>query len=248
MALDSSSPGRYSTATRRSGRRPVSWSTRLSAESAVNFLIDQGVADCGRLCLTEGGPVPLTNTRWGLKKRGGCGRAFPGCEVKIISTEDGVTELGLNETGEFVTRNPGVARGYWKLPEVTAERFRDGWLYSGDLMRCDEDGYYYFIGRKDDMINVAGENVYPKEVEDIILRHPNVADACVAPAPHEVKGAVPVAFIVEREKQATTEEEIKQFFLQYGAPHAHPRRVYFFDYMPLGGTGKIDRSALKLLA
>ncbi len=198
--------------------------------------------------LTEGGPVPLTNTRWGLKKRGSCGRAFPGCEVKIVSTEDGFTELGPNETGEFVTRNPGLARGYWKLPEATAQKFRDGWLYTGDLLRRDEDGYYFFIGRKDDMINVAGENVYPKEVEDILMRHPNVADACVVPALHQIKGAVPVAFIVERKKEATTEEELKQFFLKHGAPYAHPRRVYFFDSMPLGGTGKIDRSALKRLA
>ncbi len=197
--------------------------------------------------LTEGGPVPLTNTRWGLKKRGSCGRAIPGSEVKIVG-EDGVTELGPNQVGELVTSNPGLAKGYWKLPEVTAAKFRDGWLHTGDLMRCDEDGYFYFVGRKDDMINVAGENVYPKEVEDLLLQHPNVVDAVVVPAKHNVKGVVPVAFIVEREKGAATEEEIKQFFLQRGAPYAHPRRVYFCSALPLGGTGKVDRSALKHIA
>ena len=197
--------------------------------------------------LTEGGPVPLTNTRWGLQKRGSCGRIFPGSELKIVG-EDRAADLGPNQVGELVVRNPGLAKGYWKLPEMTADKFREGWLYTGDLLRRDEDGYYYFVGRKDDMMNVAGENVYPKEVEEILLMHPNVSDAVVVPAKHDVKGVVPVAFIIEREKGAATEEEIKQFFLRHGATYAHPRRIYFFDVMPLGGTGKIDRGALKRLA
>jgi acyl-CoA synthetase (AMP-forming)/AMP-acid ligase II len=197
--------------------------------------------------LTEGGPVPVVPSRWGLKRRGSCGRAFPGCEVRIVG-DDGVTDLGPNQVGEFITRNPALAKGYWKLPEATAQRFRSGWLYTGDLMRRDDDGFYYFVGRKDDMINVSGENVYPKEVEDILLRHANVRDACVVPALHDVKGVVPVAFIVEREKQKSTEEEIQQFFFRYGAPYAHPRRVFFLEALPLGGSGKIDRNALKQMA
>jgi long-chain acyl-CoA synthetase len=196
--------------------------------------------------LTEGGPVPLTNTRWGLKKRGSCGREIPGCDVKIVDDEG--RQLGDDQVGELATRNPGLAKGYWKLPEATAKRFRDGWLYTGDLMRRDRDGYYYFVGRKDDMINVGGENVYPKEVEDILLRHPNLKDACVVPAPHEVKGTVPVAFVALREKGKTTEAELKQFFLERGAPYAHPRRIYFLDALPLGSTGKLDRNALKTMA
>jgi acyl-CoA synthetase (AMP-forming)/AMP-acid ligase II len=194
--------------------------------------------------LTEGGPVPLVNSRWGLKRRGSCGMAFPGCDVKLLS-EDGTREVVPGEVGELVTRNPGLAKGYWKRPEATSARFREGWLHTGDLMRRDADGFYYFLGRKDDMINVAGENVYPKEVEDVLLRHPNLRDVCVVPAPHPVKGAVPVAFVVEREKGKTTEEEAKAFFLERGAAYAHPRRVFFLDALPLGGTGKIDRAALR---
>ena len=90
-------------------------------------------------------------------------------------------------------------------------------------MRRDADGYYYFVGRRDDMINVAGENVYPKEVEDILLQHPNLRDACVVPAPHDVKGEVPIAFVVERERGQTTEDDVRRFFLERGAPYAHPR-------------------------
>ncbi len=197
--------------------------------------------------LTEGGPVPLVNSRWGLKRRGSCGMTFPGCDVKLLS-KDGVREVGPAEVGELVTRNPGLAKGYWKRPEATAARFRDGWLYTGDLMRRDEDGFYYFLGRKDDMINVAGENVYPKEVEDVLLRHPNLRDVAVVRAPHPVKGAVPVAFVVEREPGKTTEEELKAFFLERGAAYAHPRRAFFLDALPLGGTGKVDRARLREMA
>jgi acyl-CoA synthetase (AMP-forming)/AMP-acid ligase II len=193
--------------------------------------------------LTEGGPVPLANTRWGLKKRGSCGMVFPGSEVRLV--DDTGRDVAPDEVGELVVRNPGLAQGYWKLPDVTAKKFRGGWLYTGDLMRRDEDGYHYFVGRKDDMINVAGENVYPKEVEDLLLHHENLRDACVVPAPHGVKGEVPIAFVVEREPGKTTEDEVKRFFLERGAPYAHPRRVIFLEALPLGGTGKIDRTALR---
>jgi acyl-coenzyme A synthetase/AMP-(fatty) acid ligase len=116
-------------------------------------------------------------------------------------------------------------------------------------MRRDRDGYYYFVGRKDDMINVAGENVYPKEVEDLLLRHPGLKDACVVPALHATKGWVPVAYVVARDPAAApSEEALKRFFLERGAPYAHPRRVVFLDRLPLGGTGKLDRAALKRMA
>ncbi|MBV8484342.1 MAG: acyl--CoA ligase [Verrucomicrobia bacterium] len=197
--------------------------------------------------LTEGGPDPISNCRYGLIRRGSCGREIPGSDVKIVG-EDGVTELGPNEVGELITRNPGLAKGYWKLPEVTKKKFRDGWLYTGDLMRRDEDGFFYFVGRKDDMINVSGENVYPKEIVDILLRHPNVREAYVVPERHPIKGAVPVAFIVQSANANLSAEELKQFFLKYGAPYAYPRRFYFVDSMPLGGTGKIDRAQLEKLA
>jgi acyl-CoA synthetase (AMP-forming)/AMP-acid ligase II len=197
--------------------------------------------------LTEGGPVPCANPRYGLKKLGSCGVDVAQAENRIVR-DDG-HDCAADEVGELVCRNPGIARGYWKLPQVTARKLHDGWLATGDLMRRDRDGYYYFVGRKDDMINVAGENVYPKEVEDILLRHPGLKDACVVPAPHATKGWMPVAYVVARDGAgAPGEDEIKRFFLERGAPYAHPRRVVFLDRLPLGGTGKLDRTALKRLA
>jgi long-chain acyl-CoA synthetase len=198
--------------------------------------------------LTEGGPDVIISPRWGVRKPGSIGLALPECEVRLVDPVDPTREVAIGETGEMSTRNPGVTVGYYKLPGVTADKIRDGWLHTGDLMRRDEDGYYYFVGRKDDMINVGGENVYPKEVEDILLRHPNIRDVAVVPAPHAVKGEAPVAFVIEHTPGAVSEAEIKAFFLERGPAYAHPRRVYFCESLPLSGTGKLDRNALRQLA
>jgi len=194
--------------------------------------------------LTEGGPVVFESPRFGPRKLGSCGLPLPGCEVRVV-TPDG-HPAGPGEPGELWTRNPGVAAGYYKAPELTARKIdADGWLHTGDLARCDEDGYYYVLGRMDDMINVGGENVYPKEVEDTLLRHPAVREVFVVPVPHAVKGEAPVAFVVLHEGHTVAEDELKQFFLSRGPAYAHPRRVLVIDAAPLGSTGKVDRAALR---
>jgi acyl-CoA synthetase (AMP-forming)/AMP-acid ligase II len=230
----------------RSIRYALCGSAEVPEELLVEFQRVFGAPIGESYGLTEGGPVPMANPRYGLKKLGSCGVDVADCRNRIVSAADGVTDCAVDEIGELVTRNPGLAKGFWKLPEVTAQKIRDGWLHTGDLMRRDRDGYYYFVGRKDDMINVAGENLYPKEVEDVLLRHPGLRDACVVPARHATKGEVPVAYVVAREPGAPPDEEdLKRFFLERGAPYAHPRRIFFLDRLPLGGTGKLDRSALK---
>ena len=119
-----------------------------------------------------------------------------------------------------------------------------GYLFDAPL-RLAPSSPAVLMGRKDDMMNVAGENVYPKEVGDLLLRHPNLRDACVVPAPHGTKGEVPVAFVVERERGRTSEDDVKRYCLERGAPYAHPRRVVFVEALPLGGTGKLDRTDRK---
>jgi len=231
----------------RSIRYALCGSAEVPEELLVEFQRVFGAPIAESYGLTEGGPVPCANPRYGLKKLGSCGVDVAQAENRIVRTDG--NDCAVDEVGELVCRNPGIAKGYWKLPEVTARKLHDGWLASGDLMRRDRDGYYYFVGRKDDMINVAGENVYPKEVEDLLLRHPGLKDACVVPAPHRTKGWVPVAYVVARDAAGPPgEEEVKRFFLERGAPYAHPRRVVFLDRLPLGGTGKLDRTALKRLA
>lgn len=197
--------------------------------------------------LTEGGPDVLLAPRWGINKLGSIGLPIPGCEVQLRGT-DGLSEVGVGEVGELWVRNPGVTPGYHGLPEVTAERIRDGWLATRDLMRRDSDGYYYFVGRADDLINVAGENVYPKEVEQLLLRHPAVRDVAVVGGTHPVKGTVPVAFVVLTEPGIITAQELTSYFHDVGPHYAYPRVIEFVTELPLAGTGKVDRTALQTRA
>jgi long-chain acyl-CoA synthetase len=195
--------------------------------------------------LTEGGANVLT-PRWGIKKLGSTGLPVPDVEIRIVDPADDERDCGVGEIGELWTRSPANALGYLNEPERTAEKFvGDGWLRTGDLFRRDEQGYCYFCGRTDDMISVGGENVYPKEVETIILLHPAVADVGVVPTPHSLKGQAPVAWVVLRPEARVTEDEIKQHFLANGPAYAHPRRVFFVDQLPVSGTNKLDRSALE---
>ena len=197
--------------------------------------------------LTEGGPVVFENPRFGPRKIGSTGLPLPGCEVRVVTAQG--LDAAVGEPGELWTRNPGLARGYYKAPELTAAKFdRDGWLHTGDLVRRDEQGYYYILGRADDMINVGGENVYPKEVEDLLLLHAAVREAYVVPVPHAVKGEAPVAFVVLHGGRSATAEDLKQFVLARGPAYAHPRAVLFLDAAPLGSTGKVDRQALRARA
>lgn len=148
------------------------------------------------------------------------------------------------DEGVLALRTPALMSGYLNLPHVTAEKMRDGWYVTGDIMRRDENGFFYFVGRADDMFVCGGENLYPGEVENLLERHPRVAQAIVVPAPDDIKGQIPVAFIVPRAGTPPSAEEIKAYALQNGPAYAHPRFVVFRDQLPLSGTHKIDRTAL----
>jgi long-chain acyl-CoA synthetase len=195
--------------------------------------------------LTEGGANVLT-PRWGIKKLGSTGLPVPDAEIRVVDPLDVERDCDVGEIGELWTRSPANALGYLNDPERTAEKFvGEGWLRTGDLFRRDEQGYCYFCGRTDDMISVGGENVYPKEVETILLLHPGVADVGVVPAPHSLKGQAPVAWVVLKPDAQVTEDDIKKHFLSNGPAYAHPRRVFFVDQLPVSGTNKLDRSTLE---
>ncbi|MGE5522801.1 MAG: class I adenylate-forming enzyme family protein [Rhodospirillaceae bacterium] len=189
--------------------------------------------------VTEGGPVPLGPDLQGRPRPpGSIGVPYPGTEAKLIN--------GPNpDEGELVLKNPGVLIGYHNLPEETAKRLRDGWYHTGDVCRRDENGFYYFVGRTDDMFVCGGENIFPIEVESLLERHPAVHQAYVLPFAHEMKGQVPYAFVVLRPGMHATEDELKRFALAHGPAYQHPRRVYFLDQLPLAGTNKIDQQRLR---
>jgi acyl-CoA synthetase (AMP-forming)/AMP-acid ligase II len=189
--------------------------------------------------VTEGGPVPLGPHPEGKPRQpGSLGVPYPGTEAKLVGGTS-------SDEGELVLKNPGILLGYHNLPEETAKRVRDGRYYTGDICRRDADGFYYFVGRTDDMFVSGGENIFPSEVEALLLRHPAVHQALVMPFDHELKGQVPYAFVVTKHGASVTEEDLKQFALANGPAYQHPRRVFFLDQFPLAGTNKIDRNKLR---
>jgi acyl-CoA synthetase (AMP-forming)/AMP-acid ligase II len=140
---------------------------------------------------------------------------------------------------------PAKMPGYHNLPETTTEVMTpDGYYRTGDVMRRDENGFYYFVDRVDDMFVCNGENVFPVEVERILENHPNVAQACVVPVPDEVRGQMPVAFVVSADGTSLDEQGVKDHALANGPAYQHPRRVWFVDELPLASTNKLDRNGL----
>jgi long-chain acyl-CoA synthetase len=189
--------------------------------------------------VTEGGPVPLGPHPEGKPRPlGSIGTPYPGTEAKLVGGPD-------PDEGELAVKNPGVFIGYHNLPAETSERLRDGWFYTGDICRRDEEGFYFFVGRNDDMFVCGGENIFPVEVETLLERHPAVHQALVMPFDHEMKGQVPYAFVVLRAGAQATEEELKQFALANGPAYQHPRRIFFLQQLPLAGTNKIDKQRLR---
>jgi long-chain acyl-CoA synthetase len=178
----------------------------------------------------DGRPVP----------RGSPGVQAPEFEVRLVGPDG----MDRDDEGELWLKSPYNCLGYHKRPDVTRDKLVDGWLRTGDVFRRDAQGFYYFKSRVDDMFSCGGENIYPKEVEDLLFRHPAVANAVVAPVPHAVKGYVPAALVVLKRGAAATAEDIKAYCLEAGPKYAHPRFVEIIAErdMPLNGAGKIDRN------
>jgi acyl-CoA synthetase (AMP-forming)/AMP-acid ligase II len=187
-------------------------------------------------CIACFGPHPEGRTRPKIA----LGYPLSTVEVRLV---DPATGQDANP-GEFWIRGRGVMNGYHGLPQVTAERLTDGWYHTGDVMERDEDGWYFFVGRVDDMFVCGGENVYPGDVEQLLERHAEVHQAAVVAVPDSLKGALPVAFVVREAGSTLTEEELRQWSIEHGPAYAHPRAVWFVDEIPLGGTAKIDKQAL----
>jgi long-chain acyl-CoA synthetase len=179
----------------------------------------------------DGRPVP----------RGSVGTKGPEIEVKLVDPDGRETP----DFGELWIRCPYVCLGYHNQPDVTREKLVDGWLKTGDIFERNNDGFYFFRSRVDDMFSCGGENVYPKEVENLLFRHTDVSNAVVAPVPHAVKGYVPAAMVILRQGASTQASDLKSFCLEHGPAFAHPRHVELVTDFPLNGAGKIDRAAVK---
>lgn len=192
--------------------------------------------------LTEASPVVCCNPLDGREKVSTIGLPFPSTEVKLV--DDDGNEVPPGESGELAVRGPQVMQGYWNKPEETALVLRDGWLFTGDIAKIDEDGYLAIVDRKKDMINVSGFNVYPNEVEDIICTHPKVQEAGAIGVPDEKSGEV-VKIVVVKKDPSLTEDELLAHARAHLSAYKVPKVVEFRSELPKTNVGKILRRALR---
>lgn len=193
---------------------------------------------------TEGCGFTTLNPLVGVRKIGSCGLPISNIVLKIVDNND--QELPCGEVGEIVERGDAFSiHGYWKNPEVNQNVYRNGWFHSGDLGYLDNDGYLYVVGRSQDLIITAGQNIYPAEVEDVLLGHPKVSMAVVVGVPDKVKGELAKAYIILKEGESATEREIIDYVRGTIAKYKAPRMVEFVSSLPMGPTGKILRREIK---
>jgi long-chain acyl-CoA synthetase len=197
--------------------------------------------------LTESSPVTHVNPLDDPKKNriGSIGIPLFDTDAKILDIETGEKEVAPNELGELVIRGPQVMMGYWKKPEETENALRNGWVCTGDIAKMDEDGYFYIVDRKKDMINVSGLKVYPREVEEILYEHPNIREACVVGIPDSYRGEHVKAFVVLKDStNKTNSDELASFCRQKIADYKVPSEIEYISQMPKTAAGKILRRAL----
>jgi long-chain acyl-CoA synthetase len=194
--------------------------------------------------LTEAAPVTHSNPREGVRKPGSVGIPMPDVECKVVDIETGTHEVAPGDAGELCVRGPNLMDGYWKRPDETALVLRDGWLHTGDIVRMDEDGYFFVIDRKKEMIDVSGFKVYPREVDEVLYAHPAVLEAAAVGIPHPTKGEVVKAFVVLRPGAKATAQEIVAHCRANLAPFKVPVEVAFRNELPKTLIGKVLRRQL----
>ncbi|MEJ5375335.1 MAG: long-chain fatty acid--CoA ligase [bacterium] len=193
---------------------------------------------------TEAAPtISILRDQESRKKPGSVGRALPFVEVRIVDEQD--REVAPGEVGELVCRGPNVMLGYYRKPDATREVMRGGWLHTGDLARMDEEGYIYIVDRKKDLIISGGENIFPREIEEVLLEHPAIADAAVVGSPDPLWGEVVHAFLVLREGYSLNQEAVVEYCKKRLAGYKKPRRVTFLEQIPRNPSGKTLKTRLR---
>jgi long-chain acyl-CoA synthetase len=187
--------------------------------------------------LSETSPVATFNHPDRERKAGSIGTPIEGVQLKLVDDEG--AEVAAGELGEILIKGHNVMKGYWERPDATAEAIKDGWFATGDIAKVDEDGYYFIVDRKKELIIRGGYNVYPREIEEILYEHPDVREAAVVGVPHDELGEEVGAAVALKDGAAVDAEELKAFVKEQVAGYKYPRFVWFVDELPKGPTGKI---------
>ncbi|GAV23519.1 long-chain-fatty-acid--CoA ligase [Carboxydothermus pertinax] len=221
-----------------SGSAPLPVEVQTKFEEITGAIVVEGYG------LSEASPVTHLNPIGGLRKIGSIGIPYPDTLAKIVDLETG-EDLPPGEIGELVVKGPQVMKGYWNRPEETARALRDGWLYTGDIAKMDEDGFFYIVDRKKDMIIASGYNIYPREVEEVLYQHPKVKEAIVVGVPDAYRGETVKAYIVVKDGETLTEQEVIEFCNARLARYKVPRLVEFRSELPKTAVGKVLRRLLR---
>ncbi|MHB8396113.1 MAG: long-chain-fatty-acid--CoA ligase [Thermoplasmataceae archaeon] len=228
-----------------SGAAPLPEELQKKFESVVGAQITEGYGLSETSPVANVNPIGVKDPVKGRKRLGSVGVALPNTYERIVDVETGTKDLPKGEIGEIIIRGPQVMREYWNKSEESAKVLRDGWLHTGDLARMDDDGYVYIVDRKKDLIIASGYNVYPREVEEVLYKHPAVTEAAVVGAKDEYRGETIKAFVVLKEGESVKPEELMDFCRGYLAPYKIPRIVEFRDSLPKTLVGKVLRRELQ---
>ena len=220
-------------------------SLRVCASGGASLPVEvlRGFEDCFGCKVLEGyglsetSPVASFNHPDRERKAGSIGTPIAGVEMKVV--DDDGHEVAQGEIGEILIKGHNVMKGYWRQPEATADSIKDGWFATGDLARVDEDGYFFIVDRKKELIIRGGYNVYPREVEEVLYEHPAVREAAVVGMPHEELGEEIGAAVALKDGAQVAAEELRDFVKDQLAAYKYPRRIWFVDELPKGPTGKI---------
>ncbi len=216
------------------------------AAATINDLKElTGATMCEVYGATETAPVATVTPWGGTIKPGTVGVPVPDTDVKIVDVADPDKTLGIGEAGEIAIKGPQIMVGYYKKPEETKLALKDGWFFTGDIGKFDEDGYLSVVDRKKDMIIAGGYNIYPVELDDILMGHPKILEACTIGIPHEYRGETVKAFIVVKEGETLTEEEITAYCKEKLAAYKVPKIFEFIEELPKSAVGKVLRRKLR---
>ncbi len=221
-----------------SGSSPLMRETKEKFEGLTGGIVFEGYG------LSEAPTATHCNPLLGENRSGSIGLPLPDVDVRIISLDDEVTVLPVGEVGELVIKGPQVFKGYHNMPTETTNSLRDGWLYTGDIARMDEDGYFYIVDRKKELIKPGGYQVWPREVEEVIAANPKVLEVGVAGVPDPYRGETVKAWIVVKPGETMTEEDVKSWCQDRMAKFKIPTQVEFRNELPKTTVGKILRREL----
>jgi long-chain acyl-CoA synthetase len=221
-----------------SGGAPVP-TEMIEKAKDLNFVVTEGWG------MSETASLGTSNPNLGKKKIGSIGIPFPGMDIKLVDLVDGTNEVPQGEPGEIVIKGPMVMKEYWNNPEKTEQELKDGWLYTGDIARMDEDGYFFIVDRKKDMIIAGGYNIYPRDIDEVLYQNPKIADAVTVGIKDDYRGETVKAFIVLKEGETASEKDIIDFCKQKLAVYKVPKTVEFRSELPTSAVGKILRKILR---